>query len=184
MVLIYLLLAHCLSLWYYTIFYWLPAYSYGELLSSTGLLPIPMVLYYLLLTYCPYLRYSTIIYWHPVYPCRTLLPSTSPTAYTFGPLLSSTGSLPIPIVVYYLQLAHCLCYVTLLSSSDPLPIFYRLPTYPYDTLFSSTGPLPIPMVIFYWLSAYTYITLLSFTVSLPIPMVLYYLLLPLFLYLW
>ena len=152
-----------------------------------------MVLYYRLLTYCPYLRYYTIIYWLPVYPCRTLLPSTCPTAYTFGTLLSSTGSLPIPIVVYYHQLAHCLYYVTLLYSSDPLPIpmvlYYLLqaPSYPYDTLLSSTGPLPITMVIyclllalclylcystiFYCVPAYPYGTLLSSTASLSIPMV-------------
>ena len=83
-VLYYRLLASCLYLWCYTIFYWLSAYTYGTLLPSTGLLLIPMVLYYILLAHCLSLWYSTIFYW--------------PTACTYGTLISSTGSLPIPLL--------------------------------------------------------------------------------------
>ena len=181
MILYYLLLAPCLSLWYFTIFYRPTAFHYGTHLPSTGPLLIFMVLYYLLLAPCLFLWYTTFFYWLTTYPYGTLLSSTDllpistvlyyhlltpclslsyfttfycPTTYTFGTLLSSTGSLPIPIVVYclqwptayamllfYLLVIHCLY---LWHST----IFYRLPYYPCDTLLSSTGPLPIPMVIY------------------------------------
>ena len=59
MILYYHMLAHCLSLWYTTTFYWPTAYIYGTLLPSTGILLIPMVLYYLLLVHCQFLWYST-----------------------------------------------------------------------------------------------------------------------------
>ena len=62
------LLTHCLYLWYYSTFYWLPVYPYGTVLLSTGSLL--------------YLWYSTIFY--------------CPTTNTYGILLSSTGPLPIP----------------------------------------------------------------------------------------
>ena len=61
-VIYYLLLTHCLSLWYSINFYWptaysslvywLHAYPYEILLSSTDSLPIRMVLVYLLLAPC------------------------------------------------------------------------------------------------------------------------------------
>ena len=79
-----------------TIFYWPTAYHFGTLLQvpSTGPLPIPMVFYYFLQDPCVPLLYSTIIYWLPAYPYDTLL--------------SFTGSLSLPMVHYYLLLASCL----------------------------------------------------------------------------
>ena len=108
MVLYYLLLAPCLSLWNYSTFYWPTDYPYCTQLSSTGPLPITMVLYYLLLAPCLSLWYSTIFYWLPSYP--------------WG-ILSSSVSLPIPMLLYYLPNDHA---------------------YPYGSLLSSTGPMPIP----------------------------------------
>ena len=177
------LLTHCLYLWYYSTFYWLPVYPCGTVLPSTGSLSIPMVLYYLLLA-----------------PC-----------YTFGTLLSSTVQLLLPMVFCYLLLAHCLsriftipivpyffliapCLSLWLSFNHLLThclylnyysTFYCLPANPYGTILPSTGSLPIPMVLYYLLlapclyrwyatifycpTANTYGTLLSSTGLLPIP---------------
>ena len=113
-VLYYLLLAPCLSPWYSSIFYCLPAYPYGTyhlllatvytnvtLLSSTGSLLIPMLFYYFLLDPCLYLWYSTTFHWLPDYP--------------LGNLLSSSDPLPITMILFYLLLAHCLLYYRLLA---------------------------------------------------------------------
>ena len=124
------LLAHCLTLWYSTTFYWLPvslwysitfykvpAYHYGILLPSTGLLHIPMVLYYFLLANRLYPWYSTIFYWSLPVPMELyyllLIPGLSiwySTIFlcTYGTLLQSTDSLPTPILHYYLLHAPCL----------------------------------------------------------------------------
>ena len=171
----------CLYLWYSIIFYWIPAYIYNALQHSTGSQRIPMVLFYIrfgnfcviytmvlyyhLLAPCLYIWYFTIFYWLPV--------------YTYGTLLSSTGSLPILVVPYYILLAHCqyLWYSTI----------YWLPGYPYGTLLSTPGPLPIPMVFYYLLLDHCHSstgTLLPSTASLPIPLVLYYFLMTPCLYLW
>ena len=140
-----------------------------------------MKLYYLLLAPCLSLWYSIIFYWPTAYHYGTLLLSSCP----LPTLLSSTGSMPITMVLYYLHLAHflCLCYST---------IFYWTTAYTSVTLLSSTGSLPIPLVlyylllahclsiryssIFYWIPTYTYGILLSSNGSLPIPTVLFYLL--------
>ena len=106
MVLYYLLLDPCQELWYSTALYCIPVYPYCSLLSSTGSLPIHMILFYLLLApclylwylllaSCLYLWYSTIFYWR--------------TACTFGTLLSSTGSMPIPMFLYFLLLTEKVC---------------------------------------------------------------------------
>ena len=207
-------------------------YSYGNLLPSTGSLSIPMVLYYLLLAPCLSLWNSS--YYILLAPWLSTLHTTifyRPTACIYGTLLSSTGSLLIPMVLYYLSLpihvvlylllSLCLylCYSTIFQVLMPIPlvlnyllrahclhkwystVFYWPPAYTYDTLLSSTGSMPIPMVIycllmapayplgtllsssgpmpiswystvFYWLPAYTYGTLLPSASSLPIPMTL------------
>ena len=100
LVLCYLSLAHCLSLWYSTTLYWA--------------LPVPMILYFLQLAPCLFLWYSTIFYWLTSNTFGTLLSSIYQlylttfiwpflcTAYTYGTRLPSTGSLPIPMVLYYL----------------------------------------------------------------------------------
>ena len=120
MVLYYLLLAPCISIWNSTNFYWSTAYTYGILLSSNGPCISP---WYSTIVYwpMPLLWYSTIFYWLPSYPCGTLLSSTvqlpKPMIFYCLPmapanplcsLLSSTGSLPIHVVLYYLLLSHCL----------------------------------------------------------------------------
>ena len=137
MILYYLLLAHCLSLWYLTTFYWLPDYTYGTLLPSTSSLPIPLVLYHLL-AHCLNLWYSTNFYWPTTFIYGLLLPSTGlslwyfywvPT-FTYATLLPSLGPLHIPIVLHYLLLTHCL-YLWYSS------IFY--------------WPLSIPMQLYYLL---------------------------------
>ena len=141
MVLYYLLLAPCLSLWNSSTFYLPTDYPYCTQLSSTGPLHVSLVLYYLLLAPCLSRWYSTIFYWLPSYPCGTL---------------TSTVPLPIPMLLYYLPIAH---------------------TYPFGTLLSSTGAMPIPIVlkclllvpclylwystVFYCPTAYTYGSLLS-----------------------
>ena len=138
-----------------------------------------MVLYYL--GACLNLWYSTTCHWLHVYIC--------------GTQLSSTWSLPFPLVLldpfmylWYSTTFYCstaYIYGTLLPSTGPLPI-------PYGTLLPSTGPLSFSMVlyylllapclsilyssIFYWLNAYTYDSLLPSTCSLPIHLVLYHLL--------
>ena len=142
MVLYYLLLAHFLSLWYSSIFYWIPAYTYGIILSSNGSLPIPTVLYYRLLATWP-TAYSTILYWLLpklmilfyllLAPCLYLWNSTTfycLPAYTYDILQSFTGFMPIPMV---------------------FTTFYLIPTYIFGTLLSSTGYLHIPLVLFYLL---------------------------------
>ena len=139
MVLYYLLLAHCLSLWYST--------------TSTGSLPIPMVFYYLLLAPCLSLWYYTIFYWPTAYHYGTLLQSSGP----LPTLLSSTGyclylryssifycSLPILMVLFYLLLPSCL-YLRYST------IFYWVHAYTHGTLLPSTWSLPIPMVLYYFL---------------------------------
>ena len=177
MALHYILLVHCLYLWYSTIFFWSPAYTYGTLLSTTRNLLIPMVLYYLPLIHCLYLRYSTICYWSPALvlfyiPLDTCLYLWYSSIlywlpdYPYNTLLSSSGSLTIPLVLYYRLLASCLYLWYYI-------IFYWLSVYTYGTL------LP-----FYWPSANNYGTILYSTGSLLIPMVLYYLLLAHCLYLW
>ena len=207
-VLFYLLLPTCLYLRYSTIFYWVHAFTYGSLPPSTGSLPIPMVLYYLLLSHCPSLLYSTFFYWFPAYTYGIYYLLLDPylylwyssifywlPVYTYGTLLPSTAFLPIPMVLYYLLLAHCLslCYSTTSTGSLPIPmvfyylllapclslwyytIFYWPSAYHYGTLLHSSCPLA---------TAYTNDTLLSTTGSLPIPMEPFYLLLPSCLYLW
>ena len=139
----------CISLWYFNIFYWPTSYPYIILLILTISLPIPMILYCQLLAHCLYLLYSTIIYWLP--------------AYTYG--------------IYYLLLAPCL---SIWNSTT----FYWPTDYPYGTLLSSTGPLTISLVLSYPFLAYPYRNQLSSTGPLPISMVLYYLLLAPFLSLW
>ena len=70
----------------------------------------------------------------------------------------STGSLPLPMVLYYVLLGSCLY---LWHSTT----FYWPITYTYGPLLPSTDPLPIPMVLYYLLlaTAYTNGTLLSST---------------------
>ena len=127
MIVYYLLLPHCLSLWYSTTFYWLPAYIYGTLLPSTGPLHIPMVIYYHLLTHCLYLWYSTIFYWPLPIPMELYYLLLAPgisicystifywiPAFIYDTILLSTGSLTILMVLYYFLLAYCLLYNPLL----------------------------------------------------------------------
>ena len=163
----YLLHAPCLYLWYSTIFYCPTVYTYGTLLPSTGSLSIPMVLfylllapflslwyfttfywslpislelYYLLLDPCLYLCYSTIFYWIP--------------AVTYDTLLPSSGSLNILMVIYYLLLANCLSLwysITFYWPTSYSTIVYWLHAYPYLTRLSSSGSLPIPMVLYHLL---------------------------------
>ena len=157
------LLAHCLYLWFFTTvywpagytmyrlylwysitFYWPPADLYGTLLTPAGSLHSTLVLFHRLLATaftnetllsllapCLSLWYSIIFYWPTAYHYGTLLLSSGP----LPTLLSSTGSMPITMVLYYLHLAHflCLCYST---------IFYWTTAYTYVTLLSSTGSLP------------------------------------------
>ena len=156
-----------LYLWYSITFYWPPADLYGTLLtpagslhitlvlyhrllataftnetllSSTGSLPFTMVLYYLLPAHCLSLWYSTTFFWPTAY-CTFLYWLH---AYHYGTLLPLSGPLPMPMLLYYLLLDHCLyiCYSTIL---------YWLPAYTFGTLLSSTGSLPIHMVLFYLL---------------------------------
>ena len=118
MILYYLPLAPFLYLWYSITVYSLPAYTYVTLLSSTCSLPISMVLYNLLLPQGLFLSYFTTFNWLTAYPYGTLLSSTAYpygtyhlllyTVYTNVTLLSSTGSLLIPILFYYLLLDLCL----------------------------------------------------------------------------
>ena len=128
----YSLLAHCLSLWYFTSFFWSTAYAYVTLLSvhthvtlqpSTGSLPISLVLFYLLLAHCLYLCYFTtvylttayaylppismVLYFHLPDPCLSIWYSNIfylPTAYHFGTLLPSSGPLPTLLS----STGHCL----------------------------------------------------------------------------
>ena len=146
MELYYLLLAHCHSLWYSTIFlclpflylwnsntfYWLHAYTYGTLIPSTGSLPIPMVLYYLLLAPCLSLWNSTTFYW--------------PTAYTYGILLSSNGPCISP---WYFTIFYW--------PNDYTMILFCLQLAPFLSLWYST--------IFYCPTAYTQGILLSYNGS-------------------
>ena len=128
----YHMLAHCLYLWYTTTFYWPTAYIYGTLLPSTGLLLIPMVPNYLRLAHILSLWCSTAFYWLlsiPVVLCIFYW-ITDCTSVT---LLPSSGSLLIPMVLYYLLLAHYLFLCT---------------AYTFGTLLPSTGSLPILMVIY------------------------------------
>ena len=182
MITFYLLLAHSLYLRYSTTFKWLPAYLYGTLLLSTGPLPISLVLYYLLLAPCLSLWYSITFYLAP--------------AYTYGILLPSIDPLPIPMILHYLALDHCLflwysttfylallvpmvLYYILLAPCLFLwysTIFYWLTPNTYCILLSSTGPLPMPIVIHYLHLALPFVP--------PIPMILYYLLLAPCLSLW
>ena len=143
-----------------------------------------MVIYYLLLAPCLYLWYSTIFFWLPAYPYGTL-PTTFywPPDYPHCTQLSSTGPLPVSMVLYYLLLAPCLSlwystispflsmwysifycpsantYVTLLSSKCSClslrysTIFYGPIAYTNGTLLSSTGPLLIPMILYFLLLA-------------------------------
>ena len=150
----HLLLAHCLSLWCITIFYWptgplyatlpssigqlalfstLPsslgpmAPSYVTLPFSTDPLVVSIVHYCLLMANWVSLWYTTIFYW--------------PTGYLYGAQTSSTGPLALPRVLYNLLLAHWLplWYTT---------IFYCPTGYLYGTLASPTDPLDIPMVYY------------------------------------
>ena len=116
MPLYYLLLAPCLSLWYSSIFYWLPAYPYGTLLPSTG--------------HCLYQWNSTIFYSIPAYTYVNLLSST---AFTYDTLLPSSGSLNILMVIYYLLLANCLSLWHFITFNWPTAystIVYWLHAYP------------------------------------------------------
>ena len=99
------------------------------------------------------------------------------------------------MLLYYLLLAPCLSYGTLLSSTDSLPVTVVLHylllgpclyLYTYGILLPSTDPLPIPKVLYYlplahclslWYSS-------TFCWALPVHMVLYYLLLAPCLFLW
>ena len=139
-----------------------------------------MVLYYLLLSQCLYLCYSTIF--------QCLLPaiwySTNfylSYAYTFGTLLSSAGSLLIPMVLYCLLLSRCLYLWYSTDFQWPLPIplvvFYLLlaQCLYYCALLSSTGCLLKPFVLYFLLM----VPCLSLCLC-----NLYHLLLPSFLYLW
>ena len=126
-----------------------------------------------------YLWYATTFYRLPAYP--------------YGTLLSSTGSLPLPLIIYYILLVHCLSLwdSTAISGSAPCiylcysSTFYWPTSYTYGTLLPSTDPLPIPMVLYYLLLATTYTngTRLSSIGSRPIHMLFYYLLLDPCLYL-
>ena len=131
---------------------------------------------YILLAQCLYLWYSYTFYWLPVYP--------------YGTLLSSTGSLPITVVLYYLLLSHCLNLWYSIIFRWPLSI----PLVPYYLLLAKCLYLWYSTV-FFWLPAYSYCTLpssiwlpdgtlLPSTYSLPIPMLIYYLLLAPCLSLW
>ena len=121
---------------------------------------IPIKLVYLLLAPCLYLLYSTIFYSITAFPYDTLPSSTDSMPISMvlyylllasflylNTLLSATGLVPIPMALHYILLAHCLY----LSYSTT---FYRIPAYPYGTLLSSTGFLPIPMVLYYILLAH------------------------------
>ena len=56
------LLAHCISQWYTTIFYWQTGYPFGTLPSPIGVLTISMVHSYLLLSQCISLWYTPLSY--------------------------------------------------------------------------------------------------------------------------
>ena len=137
LVLYYLLLTPCLSLWYSITFYLAPAYTSKRMVS-----------YYLLLTHYLYLRYSTTFHWPMAYPCGTLLPSA-------GPCLS----------LWYYTIFYWLPVYSFVWCST---IFYWLTSNTYATLLSSTGPLPITIVLYYLHLALPFVP--------PIPMVLYYIL--------
>ena len=162
-----------------TFFFWLTAYTYGTLLSTTEPWPIPTVLYYHLLAPCLSMSYFTTFYWPNAYTIGTLLSSKGSLPIPIVNILPSTGPLPMPMLLYYILLTHCvyLWYST---------IFYWLPAYSYGILLPSTGSLPIPMLLFhfYWPTVYHYSTLLTSTSSMPIPIVLYYILLAHCRYLW
>ena len=142
MILNYILLAHCISLLYCTIFYWPTAYPYGILLFSTGPQPIPMVHYYHLLVHWPI---PMVLNYHLLAPCLSLWYSSTfywLPDYTDGTLLPSTYSLPIHMSLYYLLLAPCL--------SLWYPSSFNWPTaYPYGTILPSIDPLHIPMILYY-----------------------------------
>ena len=196
MIFFYLLVPHCIYLWYSTtfyqptaytngtllsstgqclyqwnsaIFYWLSANPYVTLLSSTGSLPIPMVLYYILMA-----SYSTTFYWRP--------------AHTYGSLLSPTDSLRISMVLFYLLLAYCLYlwYFTTVYLPTAYPFEPPIPMVLYDLLLATCRSLWY-IINIYWLPAYPYGSLplstgdygilLPFSGHLPIHMVLYNLLL-------
>ena len=142
MVLYYLLLAPCLSLWYSTIFYWLPSYPCGTL-SSTVPLPIPLLLYYLPSAHAGFLTIPLVLYYRLLASCLSLWYSTIfywPNAYTYGILLSSAGSLLIPMVLYVFYYPTAYTYGLLLSSNGP--------AYPLGTLLSSSGPLPVDLCLY------------------------------------
>ena len=86
------LLAHWLSLWYTTIFYWPTEYLFDTLPSPIGPLATPMV--------------HTIFYW--------------PTGYLWRALRPPIGTLAVSIVHYYLLLAHWLSlwYTTIFYSPN------------------------------------------------------------------
>ena len=125
MVLYYLLLTLCLSLWYSSIIYWPTVYHFFTILPSTSPLPIPMVFYYLMATFFTLLcsTYSLPVYMVLYYLLLPLIKQKVlyylpipmvlyhillATAYTNGFLLSSTGSLHIPMLFFYLLLDPCL----------------------------------------------------------------------------
>ena len=115
------LLAHWLSLWYTTVFYWPNGPLCGRHPSSIDPLALPVVHYHLLLAHWPSLCEATIFSWPicPVlwYTTFVLLAhwlslwyttiSYLPIGCLYGTLLSSTGPLALHIVHNYLLLAHC-----------------------------------------------------------------------------
>ena len=171
----YFLLAHWLSLWYTTVFYWLTGYLYGHYYSllahwlSLWYIIIffwvsgYVVHYYFLLAHWLSLWYTSIFYW-PTGPPFVILPSSIAHWHTgppYGTLLSSTGTLTIPMVHlvsstgtlaitmvhYHLLLSHwlSLCNTT----------FFYWPTGPLcDTHPSSIGPLALPVVHYHLLLAH------------------------------
>ena len=109
---------------------------------------------------------------------------------SYSTLLSSTGSLPIHMVLFYILLVQCLILLVLFYLLLPFCLyllysttFYWLTAYPYGTLLSSIESLLIPLVrfyllldpclslryytIFYWPTAYPYGTLLPSSGPLP-----------------
>ena len=115
-----------------------------------------MVHYFLQLTHWISVWYTSLSCW--------------PTGFPYGTLLSSTGTMAIPMVHFCLLMAHWLSlWYTILS--------YWPTGYLYGTLVYSNGPLAIPLVhyppllahwlslwytsIFYWPTGYLNGTLLS-----------------------
>ena len=176
-------MAHKLSLWNCSIFYWPKGNPYGTLIWLSA---ITMKLFYLLLTNRLTLLYYIIFYSPTGYPYGTLLSSTGPqaiplvlycpTGYSYDTLLSSvstTDPQAIPMVLYYfncpLTIPLILLYILLAnrlslrySSIFYWPIGYpygtplfQLPTdYPFDTLLSSISPQAIPMILYNLLLAH------------------------------